>query len=249
MGHQHTQLCPQCSLTDSSGPAQTRLPAFRVASNIGGCTIWWVNYGHLIKLYADDMKGTVKGLAMTISWVVKPLTCCWFKLVFACVCWLKKKQLLIVSFFLPYVSLYFVSTHSVFLSENTVAHSFMVNHHMFHWTCYSISWKYPPFSDPYIISSSLWHLSHSVNPCQPSSISHWIQCSMVISTMWNHIEYYWIHLFSMVKSQLFMVKSQCFFLTILCPHELPERAPFFSMVKFRSNSYFLGFFHVFPMFS
>lgn len=168
-----------------------------------------------------------------------------------CMCLLvkKKQQLLIVSFFLPYVSLYFVSTHSVFLSENTVAHSFMVNHHMFHWTCYSISWKYPPFSDPYIISSSLWHLSHSVNPCQPSSISHWIQCSMVISTMWNHIEYYWIHLFSMVKSQLFMVKSQCFFLTILCPHELPERAPFFSMVKFRSNSYFLGFFHVFPMFS
>ena len=48
----------------------------RVATNIGGCTIWWVNYGHLIKLYA-----------MTISWVVKPLTCCWFKLVFAYVCW------------------------------------------------------------------------------------------------------------------------------------------------------------------
>lgn len=33
----------------------------RVASNIGGCTIWWVNYGHLIKLYADDMKGNCEG--------------------------------------------------------------------------------------------------------------------------------------------------------------------------------------------
>lgn len=130
----------------------------------------------------------------------------------------------------------------------------MVNHHMFHWTCYSISWKYPPFSDPYIISSSLWHLSHSANPCQPPSISHWIQCSMVISTMWNHIEYMFFHgEISIVHGQF----SQCFFLNhhnYSPHHELPERAPFFFpwwkiSIKSIQIPIFLGFSPCFPRFS